>query len=454
MKRKSKGKNGTAAGLTADALVANSYAVPRSAEERAAYGAELYQGNLRELNKVLAGCRGMYMVHLDSIGAMESVRKCRVSDAPKDGCFTIFLPNAGAMPKFGHMNMLSDQQADIARIMYQDATKMYGLQEQQRQAANARVLAKEAAETESTKVCSQNKKSLKSDAVKSEPTAKTEAVKPDLSTGLVGDDFFSDDEHEMPTFEDLLAQFKEEDAQRQKAAKNSKNSPRCQQSNVSDPRCACFACESGFEEKSNDLGLDPKVQSKSACDAPAAAKTSTELVTDESEPPAVKSKAPESEFGRCEFEDNVENQSVQRLTANTQNTWGETASLKLADYDAKQIAEHSEQNSQRPVASVGGRAVAGSVSEAPTMPIGKLNSAKAKVLSSAKVASMQALAVAAMAWFPTEPAEGELRAKRQETPTSCDKSTSSTGSECGSEFETVHQIILRQQGVLSGKAID
>ncbi|KAJ1629952.1 hypothetical protein T492DRAFT_1007115 [Pavlovales sp. CCMP2436] len=197
-------------------LIDNPYSVERVGKDsyvRDQVAKDMYELNLRELTRMLNGQRGMWMLRLNTVGAIEESWRCRASEKVKQGCFTIFIPAPGEQPRFGHTNCLSDQQRFMYPIMQKDATTIALAQERAHTAKKEGLLSAEDAEDTLTDLRRRFFKLPPSTSAREEVrAAELEAVaraareRESIEAAAA--------EAEMPSFEGLMATFAAEDERR------------------------------------------------------------------------------------------------------------------------------------------------------------------------------------------------------------------------------------------------
>lgn len=200
-------------------LVANPFYVDEasaSESERAAgardqWARELYEHNLRELTRMMNGGRAMWCVRLNAVGAIEESRRCRASDRAGRDCFTLFIPGQGGTPRFGHPNNLNPSQMNVYPIMKADALTIATAQERAHTAQRDGLLTPEAAEATLAELRGRfdalpPSKSALDEAAQREAAAAAAAERERERRELQAAD------DEMPSFEGLVAAFRDEDA--------------------------------------------------------------------------------------------------------------------------------------------------------------------------------------------------------------------------------------------------
>mmetsp|Transcript_4844 Transcript_4844/g.9890 ORF Transcript_4844/g.9890 Transcript_4844/m.9890 type:complete len:258 (+) Transcript_4844:80-853(+) len=196
--------------------------------ERDRVANELYERNLLELNRIMNGHRHMWMIRLTSVGSIEEASKCRVSDKPGWGCFTIFMPGPGDTPRFGHPNMLNESQLTIYEIMKKDAATIATAQERVHVAQQAGNLTPEEAKKTLAGLEARFRQLPPSATALAEARAREEEEK---ASAVLGEEraaleaAMQEDEAVMPSFEDLLHSLKEEEADRRPAIAETASTP-------------------------------------------------------------------------------------------------------------------------------------------------------------------------------------------------------------------------------------
>ena len=86
---------------------------------------KLSEQSIRQLTHMIAKGKGMWLVRMSEIGAIDEVKRCRATASVPSSCFTVYIPGPGAIPRFGHSNKLCNEtQQRMYEIWRRDAEQI------------------------------------------------------------------------------------------------------------------------------------------------------------------------------------------------------------------------------------------------------------------------------------------------------------------------------------------